>query len=164
MMRFRAPAIGLRAAWRGFAAACRPTPLLQGLLRPCGLPSCIHPQRLHYPKSQCAPSSHRITLKGSQCQVLKHPSASGMERARGYGNINRYITRPSTTPVGLALGPDFYPGRIKPTGTRVIRRKRFLTLSTASPQYLHSSLVRIHRPGSLQHFDTPTIRTLVGSN
>ena len=77
--------------------ADRPTPLLRGNHRPVELASCVSPPACLLPDR----SGTRLSPKASPGDL-----ASRIQHGRPYTGTGISTRCPSTTPVGLALGPD----------------------------------------------------------
>ena len=80
----------------------RPTGLHQDNHRLAPLPSCVTPSLAYYqPRSCASPHSRPEGLLGGSGQLVQL-----IQHGRGYTGTGISTRCPSTTPVGLALGPD----------------------------------------------------------
>ena len=83
--------------WRADLPTHRPTPLLRDNHRPVELPSCVTPSACLLPDRSVIPLGPKAPAEDS---------ASRFQHGRPYTGTGISTRCPSTTPVGLALGPD----------------------------------------------------------
>ena len=132
--------VGSRALCSVDLPALRPTALDVDYHRHAGLPSCVTPvNTLTYYRIRSQPAGHRLPKEISSRPGGEYHRARYGRSFAGTGISTR---RPSTTPVGLALGPDLPRADEPGLEPLVIRRTGFSPVIRYS--CLHSHSCRLH--------------------